>query len=132
MVAKWDVLVNEKSVWQISTAELLQYNASIGLPDPVGQVTFNFSRPDLADIINEEACAFDMFGERSFRIVPTMADVANVELRAESWYDFQPNRDAQGNPAKIVLRLNSFRESFPVGRKDWTTLEPCGPLTRRD
>ena len=130
VVSKWDVLVNEKSVWQVSTADLLKYNTAIGLPDPDGQVTFNFSRPDLADIINEEATAFDMFGERSFRIVPTMADVANVELKGEMYYDFQPNRDAQGNPTKVVLRLNSYRESFPAGRKDWTTLDKTRPILR--
>lgn len=130
VVSKWDVLVNEKSVWQVSTADLLKYNASIGLPDPVGQVSFHFSGPDLADITNEEATAFDMFGERSFRIVPTMADVANVELKAEAFYDFIPNRNAQGQPAKLIRRLNSFRESFPAGRKDWTTLDKTRPILR--
>jgi hypothetical protein len=130
VIAKIEVLVNEKSVWDISAAELLTYNTSIGLPDPTGQVTLNFSRPDLADIVNEEATAFDMFGERAFRLRVTMADVANVELNGESYYDFTPNRDAQGNPSKIVLRLNSFRESFPVGRKDWTTLDKTRPILR--
>lgn len=130
VIAKLDVLVNEKSVWQVSAAELLKWNASIGLPDPVGQLTLNFSRPDLADIINEEACAFDTFNERSFRIVVTMADVANVELQGEAYYDLIPNRDAAGNPAKIILRLNSFRESFPIGRKDWTTIDKTRPILR--
>ncbi len=131
VVSKLDVMVNNKSVWNVSVADLLKFNASIGLPDPAGQVTLNFSRPDLADIINEEATAFDMFGESSFRIVPTMADVANVELKAESYYDFTPNLASDGKtPAKFVIWLNSYRESFPAGRKDWVTLDKTRPILR--
>lgn len=130
VVASLECQVNSKPVWSVSVADLLKWNASIGLPDPNGQVTLNFSRPDLADIINEEAVAWDMFGEKSFRIVPKMADVANVELNAEAYYDLTPNRDEQGNPRKLVLWLNSYRESFPAGRKDWVTLERSRPITR--
>lgn len=130
VIASVIVKVNESSVWEASAAQLLKFNASIGLPDPTGVLTLHFSRPDLADIINEEATAFDLFGERSARIEVKMADVANVELTAVQYYDFKPNVDATGNPAKIILRLNSFTESFPNGTKDWVTLNKTRPITR--
>lgn len=131
VVSSLEVFVNEKAVWSVSVADLLKHNAAIGLPDPAGQVTLNFSRPDLADIINEEATAFDMFNERSFRIVPKMADVANVELKAEAYYDFTPNLASDGKtPAKFILWLNSYRETFPGGKKDWVTLDKTRPILR--
>jgi hypothetical protein len=130
VVSTVKVKVNEGTIWEVSVARLLKFNASIGLPDPVGILTLHFSRPDLADIINEEATAFDMFGERSFRVEPTMVNTANVELAAIAYYDFKPNVGADGNPSKIILRLNEYTESFPNGTKDWTTLNKTLPILR--
>ena len=122
--------VNEATIWEVSVAKLLKYNARNGLADETGILTLHFSRPDLADIINEEATAWDMFNERSFRIEATMVNTANVELAAIAYYDFKPNLNAAGAPAKIILRLNEYTESFPNGSKDWTTLNKTLPILR--
>lgn len=130
VISKILVKVNEAQIWEATATELLDFNASIGLPDPTGILSLHFSRPDLADIINEEATAFDLFGERSARIEVTMADTANVGFTAVEYYDLKPNVDAQGNPAKIIMRLNRFTETFPVGTKDWVTINKTRPITR--
>lgn len=125
------VKVNETAIWDVSVARLLKFNAAIGLPDAVGVLSLHFSRPDLADIVNEEATAFDMFGERSFRIEPVIKVVANPGIEAAAWYDFKPNVDAgTGQSSKMILRLFEATESFPTGIKDWTTLNKTRPILR--
>lgn len=123
--------VNEKTIWEVSVAELLKHNALIGLPDPDGVLSLHFSRPDLADIINEEATAWDMFGEASFRLEVKMANNATASFEAFSYYDQIPNLAADGRtPAKVVLRLKSLTETFSAGQKDWTTLPKDRPILR--
>jgi len=124
------VVVNEKGVWEVSVARLLKFNQAIGLPDPVGVLTLHFSRPDLADIVNEEATAFDMFGEGSFRVEPVVKVVAHPGVEAVQIYDFKPNVGPDGQPSKMIIRLNESTDSFPAGIKDWTTLNKSRPILR--
>lgn len=125
------VKVNESTIWELSAAQLLKFNTAIGLPDTDGILTLHFSRPDLADIINEEATAFDMFGESSFRVEAVIKAVADPGIEAVAYFDTKPNvNPATGQAAKMILRLFTYTESFPLGTKDWTTLNKTRPILR--
>ena len=60
--------VNGGTIWELTAAQILKLNAAANLADADGEVTLHFSDPSRADIIDEEATAWDLFDERTFKI----------------------------------------------------------------
>lgn len=131
--------VNGNTIWELTAAQILKLNASAQLADADGEVTLHFSDPSRADIIDEEATAWDLFDERTFKIelvlkTPGGGGVPLVE--GAMWFDFGRNyrRDAAGNltreAVKMIVRRSYITQAVPAGKYDLTTLSIKDPILR--
>lgn len=128
------VKVNEQTIWELTAAQLLKLNALDRIANATGELSLNFSNPALADIIDEEATAFDLFGERSFKIelvLKTLAGGAVPTIEGTAIFDFGGTFDrASGRRVKTIVRRSYITQAVPAGVYDLTTLSIKNPILR--
>lgn len=125
------LMVNGRSIWDVSAARYLQLVKLHGITPATGELPLYFAEPARADKIDEIATAWDLRGESTFQVqivVKGLAEPTDVPgLVGIAVFDYGVTT-INGKPAKLITRLLELTKNAASGLNDFDNLPTNAPI----